>query len=106
MESVALTGALGPDSGIPTSYHATYSAVRFFEANTVDTIILICYGLTSCGSRKPTLIDFLERFRRVGEYRCMIRLLRFLSTLFTVTLRTRLSLQLEVATLRHQLSVY
>ncbi len=36
----------------------------------------------------------------------MIRLLRFLSTLFTVTLRTRLSLQIEVATLRHQLSVY
>jgi putative transposase len=36
----------------------------------------------------------------------MIRLLRFLCALFAAMIRTRLSLQLEVATLRHQLSVY
>jgi len=36
----------------------------------------------------------------------MGHLLRFLVSLFTSSLRSRLSLQLEVAALRHQLSVY
>ncbi len=36
----------------------------------------------------------------------MVHLLRFLVSLFTSSLRSRLSLQLEVAALRHQLSVY
>jgi hypothetical protein len=36
----------------------------------------------------------------------MVRLLHFLGSLFTSSLRTRLSLQLEVAALRHQLSLY
>ena len=36
----------------------------------------------------------------------MVRLFRFALSLLTVTLRTRLSLQLEIATLRHQLSLY
>ena len=36
----------------------------------------------------------------------MVRLLHFLVSLFTSSLRTRLSLQLEVAALRHQLALY
>ncbi len=36
----------------------------------------------------------------------MIRLLRFVGSLFTSSVRSRLSLQLEIAALRHQLSVY
>jgi len=36
----------------------------------------------------------------------MLRLLQFIVSLFTSSLRTRLCLQLEIAALRHQLSVY
>lgn len=36
----------------------------------------------------------------------MIRLLEFLLSLLTSTLRTRASLQAEVAALRHQLAIY
>jgi hypothetical protein len=35
----------------------------------------------------------------------MVRVVQFLVSLFASSLRTRLSLQLEVAALRHQLSV-
>ena len=44
--------------------------------------------------------------RPLGTFMFMARVLCFLSLLLTTTFRSRLSLQLEVAALRHQLSTY
>ena len=54
---------------------------------------------------KPCSLILLT-FQASGTFKTVIRLLNFLFAFVTSSARTRLSLQLEVAALRHQLEVY
>ena len=58
------------------------------------------------GPDKPCQLILLIFFQPLGTLDFMVRVLCFLSSLLTSTFRSRLSLQLEIAALRHQLSAY
>ncbi len=58
------------------------------------------------GPDKPCQLILLKLSRLLGTLVFMARVLCFLFSLLTSTLRSRLSLQVEIAALRHQLSTY
>ena len=58
------------------------------------------------GPEKPCQLILLKVSQPLGTLIFMARVLCFLLSLLSCTLRSRLSLQLEIAALRHQLSVY
>jgi len=62
--------------------------------------------LTPVGPEKACHVLLLMILQSSVILWLMVRLLQFLLSLLTSTIRTRLSLQLEIAALRHQLSLY
>jgi hypothetical protein len=58
------------------------------------------------GPEKPCRLFLLIFLARSAILRVMLRLVQFVISLFASSVRTQLSLQLEIAALRHQLSVY
>ena len=58
------------------------------------------------GPEKASRLILLQISIRCMILESMVRLIRFLLAVLTSSLRTRLSLQLEIAALRHQLSLY
>jgi len=58
------------------------------------------------GPDRPCQLIPLKVSRPSGTLMCMACVFRFLLSLLTCTFRSRLSLQLEIAALRHQLSAY
>lgn len=63
-------------------------------------------GITRVGPENSSGLILLRFLQRCGILIFMMRLLGFLVSLLTSTLRTRASLQAEIAALRHQLAVY
>ncbi len=63
-------------------------------------------ALMAVGPDKRCQLILLTFLQPLGTLVFMARLLCFLSSLLTATFRSRLSLQLEIAALRHQLSTY
>ncbi len=58
------------------------------------------------GPDKPCQLILLKDSQPLGTLMLMARIFWFLFSLLTSTFRSRLSLQLEIAALRHQLSAY
>ncbi len=58
------------------------------------------------GPEKPSELILLKKCEPLGNLMVMARVLCFLLALLTSSLRSRVSLQLEIAALRHQLATY
>ncbi len=76
-----------------------------FPGRRVGQWSLVCQ-ITWCGSRIFESADYVEGILPQGHHLSMSQVTSFVICFLMAALRSRLSLQLEVAALRHQLSVY